>query len=376
MHTRSNNEEFMNGSDSDEIIKELFKSILQRYQENLQEKMRGSDFAFDGVNFLYYDFNKISISRGGSYIDSPKWLKNKKSIINPKNNDYKCFQYAITLALNLDKINKNSQRISKIKSFIEEYNCKDIDCPSTSKDWKKFELNNEVGLNILYVPHNTKKIEIAYKSKHNLTREKQVILLMISNGETWHYLTVKNLSRLLRGITSNHDGDFYCLNCFHSYRTKNKLEAHEKICENRDYCHAEMQTNDNNTIKYNQGEKSIKLPFVVYADLECLLEKMSTCYNNPEESSTTKMNKHMPSGYSIFTHCSFHKSKNKLNYYRGEDCMTKFCKGLREHATKIINYEKKDMIALTKKEEENYNNQKVCYICKKKLIKVIKNIIK
>ena len=182
MHTRSNNEEFMNGSHTDEIIEELFKSILQRYQENLQQKMRGSDFAFDGVNFLYYDFNKISISRGGSYIDSPKWLKNKKSTINPKNNDYKCFQYAVTLALNLDKINKNSQRISKIKSFIEEYNWKYIGFPSTSKDWKKFELNNEVMLNILYVPHNTKKIEIAYKSKHNLTREKQVILLMISNG--------------------------------------------------------------------------------------------------------------------------------------------------------------------------------------------------
>ena len=76
MHTRSDNKEFMNGSDTDEIIKELFKSLLQRYQENLQEKMRGSDFAFDGVNFLYYDFNKISITKGGSYIDSPKWLKN------------------------------------------------------------------------------------------------------------------------------------------------------------------------------------------------------------------------------------------------------------------------------------------------------------
>ena len=137
MHTRSVNEEFTNGSDTDEIIKELFKSLLQRYQENLQEKMRGSDFVFDYVNFLYYDFNKISISRGGSYIDSPKWLKDKKSTINPKNNDYKCFQYAVTLALNLGKINKNSQRISKIKLFIEEYNWKDIDFPSTSKDWKK-----------------------------------------------------------------------------------------------------------------------------------------------------------------------------------------------------------------------------------------------
>ena len=96
-------------------------------------------------------------------------------------------------------------------------------------NFKKFELNNEIALNILYVPHNTKKIEIAYKSKHNLTREKQVILLMIGYGKNWHYLTVENLSGLLRGITSNDHGDFYCLNCFHSYRTKNKLEAHKKI---------------------------------------------------------------------------------------------------------------------------------------------------
>ena len=171
MHTRSVNEEFMNGNDTDEIIKERFKSLLERYQENLQEKMRDSDFAFDGVNFLYYDFNKISIGRGGSYIDSPKWLKDKKSSVNPKNNDHKCFQYAVTLALNLDEINDHPERISKIKSFIEEYNWKDIDFPSTSKDWKKFETNNDVALDILYVPHNTKKIEIAYKSKHNLTRE-------------------------------------------------------------------------------------------------------------------------------------------------------------------------------------------------------------
>ena len=91
---------------------------------------------------------------------------------------------------------------------------------------KKFELNSEVVLNILYVPHNTKKIEIAYKSKHNLTRE--IILLMISNGENWHYLAVKSLSGLLTGITSNHKEDFYCLNYFHSYRTKNKLEAQKK----------------------------------------------------------------------------------------------------------------------------------------------------
>ena len=164
------------------------------------------------------------------------------------------------------------------------------------------------------MPHNTKKIHIDYKSRYNLTREKQVILLIISNGEDWYYLVVKNLAGLLKGITSNHKEDFNCLNCFCAYSSKNKLEPHKKICENHDYCHVEMPTKDNNIIKYNQGEKSIKLPFVVYADLECLLEKMSTCQNNPNESSTTEINKHTPSGYLLFTHCLFDKTKNKLYY--------------------------------------------------------------
>ena len=351
MHTRSDNEEFMNGSDTDEIIGGRFESFLQKYKEHLQEKMKGLDFEFDGANFFYYYFNTISINRGGSYIDSSQWLKNKKSTINPINNDYKCFQYAVTLALNLDKIRKNPQRISKIKSFIDQYNWKDIDFPAMSKDWKKFQLNNEIALNILYVPYNTRKIHVVYKSKHNLTRENQIILLMITDGETWHYLTVKNLSRLLRGITSNHAGDFYCLSCFCAYSTKNKFEAHKKLCENHNYCHVEMPTKDNSAIKYNQGEKSIKLPFAIYADLECLLEKMSTCQNNPNESSTTEINKHTPSVYSIFTHCSFDETKNKLNHYRGKDCIKKFRKDLREHATKIINYEKKKMIPLKIKEK-------------------------
>ena len=126
-----------------------------------------------------------------------------------------------------------------------------------------------------------------------------------------------------------------------------------------------MPTKNNNIIKYNHGEKSMKLPFVIYADLECLLEKMSTCINNPNESSTTKINKHTPSGCSIFTHCSFDESKNKLNYYRGKDCMKNFSKDLREHASKIFNYEKKKMIPLTTEEKIYHNKQKIRYICKK-----------
>ena len=110
----------------------------------------------------------------------------------------------------------------------------------------------------------------------------------------------------------------------------------------------------------------MRVSFIICADLECLLEKMNTCHNNPEQSSTTKVNKHTPSGNSLFTHCSFDRTKNKLDHYRGKKCMKNFCLDLREHATKIINYEKKEMIPLTKKEEKKHNKQEVCYICKKR----------
>ena len=119
MHTRSNAAEFMSGSETEEIIESLYRSLLQNYNDNLQEKMKGSDFVFNGINYFYYDFNRVSISKGGSYIESPKWLKDKKSTVNQKNNDYKCFQYATTLALNFDKVTSHPERITKkLKSFF------------------------------------------------------------------------------------------------------------------------------------------------------------------------------------------------------------------------------------------------------------------
>ena len=105
-----------------------------------------------------------------------------------------------------------------------------------------------------------------------------------------------------------------------------------------------MPEKDNKILKHNQGEKSMKVPFIIDADLKSLFEKMNTCYNNPKKSSTTKINQHTPSDYSLFTHCSFDTTKNNLDYYRGKNCVKKICLDLREHATKIINYEKKEMI--------------------------------
>ena len=137
-----------------------------------------------------------------------------------------------------------------MKLFIDQYNWKDINFPSHVGDWKKFKLNNKsISLNVLYVPEGEKTIRHSYKSKYNLACENQVILLMISDGEKWHYLTVIILSALLKGITSKHKDDSYCLNCFHSFTSKKSSEKGESL-------------------KYDPGVKSMKAPYIIVADIE------------------------------------------------------------------------------------------------------------
>ena len=191
MHSKSDNIEILINDEADEVIKELFDSLKNRYQDNL-ETMKGTEFVFDYVHLLYYKCHKINPNRGGSYIDSPDWIKNKKATISPINkNDNKCFRYALTVALNHAKIKKDLQRITKVKTFINKYNWKGINFPSEKDDWKKIEKNNvTIVLNILYAKKEKKYPP--YVSKLSSDCEKQVILLMIPNEKKGIILQSKN----------------------------------------------------------------------------------------------------------------------------------------------------------------------------------------
>ena len=143
--------------------------------------------------------------------------------------------------------------------------------------------------------YNTEKISHACKSKYNLKRENQVIILMITDGEKWYYLAVKKLSALLLGVTLKHVWRILLLKFFSLIQHRKELKKHYNVCKSYDYCYVEMPKEDNNILKYSHGENSMKVPFIIYADLEPLLEKMSTCHNNPKKSSKTDINKHTPS---------------------------------------------------------------------------------
>ena len=174
MHSKSDNIEIMINDKADKVIKGFFDSLKNRNQNNL-ESMKGSELVFHYVHLLYYKCHKINPNRGGSYIDSSDWIKNKKVTINPINKkDYKCYNSCVK------ETRKNLKGITKIKTFINKYNWKGINFPSEKDDWKTFERNNvTIALNVLYA----KKEYPAYVSKHNSNRKKQVILLMILTRE-------------------------------------------------------------------------------------------------------------------------------------------------------------------------------------------------
>ena len=244
----------MISDETDEIIKKLFNPHKNWYQNNLQS-MGSSQFVFDYVHLLYYKCNKVNLNRDGLYINSPDWIKNKKATVSPINKkDSNSFEWVITVGLIYDEMGKQAERITKIKFFINNYNWKEIICQPENDDWKKVEkINAKIAPNGFYAKYIYIYIYIyiylSYVSKHNSNREKLVMFLIISNGEKvceaksegwWHYLGVKKLLALLRGITSKHHGYFYCLNCLNFFATEKKIQSHKRVCENKDICNIIM----------------------------------------------------------------------------------------------------------------------------------------
>ena len=166
-------------------------------------------------------------------------------------------------------------------------------------------------------------------------------------------------------IINRNNGDFYCLNCRHFYRIKIKPKSHKKIRENKLFCNIVMPSEDTKILEFNQYQKSNEAPFIIYADLECLIEKFDGCKNKPENSYTRKVGECILSGSSVSTISSFKSIENKHVVCRVKYCMKKFCKPLREHVLDIITFKKKKMKLLTNEQQKSYQNVNMCYISKK-----------
>ena len=129
------------------------------------------------------------------------------------------------------------------------------------------------------------------------------------------------MKRLIRGVTSNHHGDFFCRNCMHSYRTENSLKKHERLCTNHDYRETVMPTYDKNILKFKFNKKSSHIPHVIYTDLQAILKKIQSSQPNPKNLYKEKKNAHILCGYAL--HMIRTYDENLITSYRGKDCMSK-----------------------------------------------------
>ena len=245
-------------SDNSEDISEmLIDSLRKYYSDKLMICRTGSSYVYDSAEGLGIHFHKIDLNRAASYIPSPDWLKNKKATINPQNTkDNYCFMYAVTIALNHKEIRKNIERMSKkLIEHIPKYSWNYIDFPASIPDYKTFEKSNEnIALNVLYVPYNTEEKRAEYVSKFNFKRKNQVTLLEITDDKgTWHFLALmsqpteddfmrptKDFSRLMRNKSSKSRENYICYGCFHSFRCQSTREKHSLLCKGHDYCQIKL----------------------------------------------------------------------------------------------------------------------------------------
>ena len=352
--------------DLDETATRLIDSLKTDYDKQILLSREGSNFVFSNIEELNIHIHKIDLKRGSSYIESPEWIKNKKCKINPYNTkDEYCFAHSIVIALYHQEIGKNPQRISKLQPFYKHFNWKDINFPAGLKEWKQFEKNNtDIALNILSVPFDEQKIVVQNASKFTRERKKQITLLMITNGkEKWYYLALKNIStenhyiqpvkavsRLMNRISSKYNGEFYCYHCQNSYRTNNALKNHAKLCLDHDYCEIILPDDEDKFIKYDTGSKSLKCPYSMYLDLECIHPKYEICSNDPNKPFTRVITDHIVSAFALYL--VDHNENNKIEYGSGKNCLKSLVKHLKDYGDELFSREIKSMNELTDEQKK------------------------
>ena len=358
---------------------EIYNEMIDEIEEEIQkvEQAEGSGWVFLEVENLTLHTDIWDPIKGSSYIDLPKELKNKKAIINMKNEDNdKCFLWCVLRALNPK--DRDAERIDKdLKNKENTLNMKGIDYPVSLKDIKRFEKQNlDISISVLGYSKDEKiyplRISEFTKKKKEDERKHNIVLLLIKNGDNSHYCLVKKLSALLSSQVNNHGHKLYfCLNCLNGYDDLEKLEKHKEYCSEEESIKINMPPPDT-YIKFKNFLYSERAPFAIYADFESLLKPLDTCEPNPNKSFTLKYNKHEPVSF-VYYIKSFNESvyKSKLRSYVKEnkedpDTIDVFINWLEEDV-KIISELGNEPMKITPEEQEQFNQASNCWICGKLL---------
>ena len=290
------------------------------------------------------DFHRLNLTRGSSYIPLPDWLAHKGAIINPKNSDMECFKWAVIAAMKWKDIADHPKRISKLRRYEDDFDWDGMKFPASFRDIKRFESRNEITINIL--AFECKQIYICRKGKEY---DRVANLMLITDHNNKHYVAIKSLKRLLSMQNSKHkESQHFCINCLQGFVEKQSRNEHLVYCRNNEAVRIEMP-NRKPIVRYSDGQYQFKVPFMMYADFESILEPIQGASNNPNVSSTRGVNVHTPSGWCVYSHFAYGNVTNPLTQYRGPDCVSKFCTHIISEAKRLYDsFPEKPMAPLTK----------------------------
>ena len=329
---------------------------------------RGSGWVIDEIVEAFINVAQYQPLNGGSYMPLPQKLKSKKAIINVQNRDNQCLRWAIRAAL--FPAPKGAQ-VSRASSYPtnDGLNFAGIDFPTPVSQIDKLERQNEnLALNVFGWDNDKVLVHRISEKDGSIPR---INLMLTTQGDNTHYSYVKRLTALLYDQTRHNDSKHFCERCLHGYSRKELLERHKPECKGllESPTRTEMLQEGENTMEFKNHHKQMKVPYVVYADFECVLEKIDGCEPSPKESFTVKTEKHEPCGFSYIVVRSDGTLSGPFTY-RGREAVYVFLVWLQNHEIEM----RKDMankrpIVMTPEDWQKHRASTDCHICNKSLVR-------
>ncbi|XP_023311415.1 uncharacterized protein LOC111692008 [Anoplophora glabripennis] len=335
---------------------------LDEFQE------RDIGWALNSITNLGININKFTPQLGSSYINLPTSIKKKQACVNVKNGDDACFAWAVTSALYAVDFRNHPDRISSYPQPSSVLNLKGIQFPMTMKQIPRFEKQNGVSVNVYILKKMSKGFTTlpTYLTKNK--KDTHVNLLLIQDmyadeaedesttSARYHYVWIKDLSRLLSSqLSEHHAKKYFCDRCLHYFYTQEKLDIHYIDCKNQNDCRVRLPPEDQKDLKFKNYKNKEKVPFTIYADLESVLI---------EEDSGNKYQRHVPAAIGYYVKCSYDPSLSFYRSYRGEDCMSWFAREMSAFAEDVETvFLCPYNISMTSAQEAEFHKATHCHIC-------------
>nr|XP_012219810.1 PREDICTED: uncharacterized protein LOC105670709 [Linepithema humile] len=349
------NQEIYPTSDLNEWYTKHVVDVILTSLEEFQE--RDSGWALSRILNLTINVNKLNPLRAGCHIELPRKIMLKKAVVNVKSNDNTCFAWAVVAALYPTK--RNSERTIEYPHYSTVLNLCGIEFPVTLPQISKFEKLNTISVNV-FTTQDSKIVPLRLTDDK---KEKHVNLLYVCKNNDAHFACIKNLPRLVSSQLSMHKCKKYiCDRCLHYFYTREKLSVHSVDCGKMNDCAVILPSEDDKWLTFSNYNRKERLPFVVYADLECTLEK-----KDGQDGTTYVYQHHNVFSVGYYVSCTYNNSLSGYKSYRGEDCTAWFVNELHDlaHRVKAIRTTVVPMADLTPEESEKFRSSATCHVCEK-----------